>query len=72
MHVACRLTPDRLRIEITDEGKGFDHSHVPNPTAPENLEAPCGRGIMLMRSFMNRVEYEESGTRVVMEKDRAA
>jgi len=71
VHVVCRMTPDLVRIEITDEGEGFDPATIPDPTAPDRLEAPTGRGVMLMRSFMSRVEYNEVGNRVVMEKDRA-
>ena len=41
-----------------------------DPTAPENLEVPSGRGIMLMRNFMSRVEYNEQGNQVTMEKNR--
>jgi serine/threonine-protein kinase RsbW len=70
VHVACRMTPDLIRIEITDEGAGFDPSAVPDPTDPANIEAPSGRGLMLMRSFMSRVEYNDVGNQVVMEKER--
>lgn len=70
--VDCRLSRNRLRIQVEDEGPGFDPQGVPDPTAPENLELPCGRGLMLMRSFMSKVEYNSSGNCVVMEKERAA
>ena len=71
VHVACRMKPDLVRIEITDEGEGFDPSSVPDPTDPDHIEAPSGRGLMLMRSFMSRVEYNDVGNHVVMEKERA-
>jgi serine/threonine-protein kinase RsbW len=71
VRVACRMTPNLLRIEITDEGDGFDPSAIPNPTDPEQIESPRGRGIMLMRSFMSRVQFNEVGNHVVLEKDRA-
>ena len=70
VRIACQLFPDRVAIAITDEGSGFDPSLVPDPTAPENLESPCGRGIMLMRSFMSRVEFAPPGNSVLMEKTR--
>jgi serine/threonine-protein kinase RsbW len=63
-----KLCKDRVRIEIIDEGEGFDPAVVPDPTDEDNLETPSGRGIMLMRNFMSRVEYNESGNHVVMEK----
>lgn len=71
VRVSCLLSKLRLRIEIEDEGPGFNPEAVPDPTAPENLELPCGRGLMLMRSFMSKVEYNKSGNCVVMEKERA-
>ena len=70
VHIACRVAPDLLRVEITDQGRGFDLAAVPNPTDPEHLESPRGRGIMLMRSFMSRVQYNDLGNCVVLEKVR--
>lgn len=66
----CNFCPDKLRVEITDEGSGFCPDEVPDPTEDENLDVPSGRGIMLMRSYMNRVEYNSRGNQVVMEKSR--
>jgi serine/threonine-protein kinase RsbW len=71
VHVKCRMSADRLRVEITDEGEGFDPNQVPDPTDPEQLELPHGRGIMLMRNFMSLVEYNARGNCVTMEKQRA-
>jgi serine/threonine-protein kinase RsbW len=71
VNVACKLSADRLWIKITDEGTGFNPEQVPDPTDPENLEKPCGRGIMLMRSYMTRVEYNARGNVVEMEKERS-
>lgn len=70
--VDCKMSTEKLWIEITDEGPGFHPEEVPDPTAPENLERPCGRGIMLMRNFMSFVEYSPRGNRVTMEKQRSA
>ena len=68
VEVICQMTSERLRVEIADEGRGFDPQDVPDPTALENLETPSGRGIMLMRTYMSVVEYNDQGNRVVMEK----
>ncbi|MEX0714804.1 MAG: ATP-binding protein [Pirellulales bacterium] len=68
VHVSCKLSVCRLWVEIRDEGAGFNPDDVPDPTDPERLEVPSGRGIMLMRAFMSRVEYNASGNCVVMEK----
>jgi serine/threonine-protein kinase RsbW len=57
-------------VEVEDQGPGFNPSDIPDPTAIENLEKPGGRGIMLMRAFMTRVEYVGKGNQVVLEKHR--
>lgn len=71
VHVHCKISAERVWIEIRDEGPGFDPRSIPDPTEEENLENPSGRGIMLMRTFMSRVEYNDKGNCVVMEKLRA-
>ena len=71
VHMICCLGPDRIRIEIADEGAGFDPNTLPDPTCPEQIHSPCGRGVMLMRAFMSRVQYNAAGNRVVLEKDRS-
>jgi serine/threonine-protein kinase RsbW len=70
VHVVFRLAADRIRIEIGDEGPGFNPIALPDPTASEQLNRPCGRGVMLMRAFMSRVEFNRQGNTVIMEKDR--
>ena len=59
---------ERAIISIADEGLGFDPAAVPDPTADENLEKPCGRGIMLMRAYMDEVRFNERGNLVYMVK----
>ena len=61
---------DAVRISILDEGPGFDPDTVPDPTLDENLERPCGRGVMLMRAYMTEVAYNATGNRVTMVKRR--
>ena len=68
--IACRVTEEKVRITVEDEGEGFRPEDIPDPTAEENLEKPSGRGIMLMRAFMNLIEYNERGNRVTLEKRR--
>jgi len=72
VHVACKLTANLLTVEIADEGAGFNLLHVPDCTEGENLHRPGGRGIMLMRTYMTRVEYFDGGHRVLMERHRNA
>jgi serine/threonine-protein kinase RsbW len=66
--ISYRFLADRFEVQITDEGAGFDPNDVPDPTAVENLERPCGRGLMLMRHYMNDVVYNERGNSVAMAK----
>jgi serine/threonine-protein kinase RsbW len=53
--VAYEMTPDALVITVTDQGKGLDPRCIPDPLAPENLLKASGRGIFLIRSFMDEV-----------------
>ncbi len=59
---------ERFEIHITDEGTGFDPGDVPDPTAVENIERPCGRGLMLMRHYMTEVSFGNGGNSVRMAK----
>jgi serine/threonine-protein kinase RsbW len=68
--IAYSVQSERFEVQITDEGNGFDPNDVPDPTAVENLERPCGRGLMLMRYYMNEVSFSASGNRVSMTKLR--
>jgi len=71
VEVVCRISKNRVQIRITDEGDGFDPSTVPDPTDEENLEIPSGRGLMLMRCYMNSVRFNDRGNQVSMEKVRS-
>jgi CheY-like chemotaxis protein/anti-sigma regulatory factor (Ser/Thr protein kinase) len=70
VRVLSRVTRARATFVITDEGAGFDVAALPDPTDPENLEKPSGRGLMLMRAFMDDVRYNATGNRVTMTKVR--
>lgn len=58
----------RIEITITDQGEGFDPETIPDPTVDENLEKPTGRGIMLMRAYMDEVHFSQHGKRVILTK----
>lgn len=60
----------QVKVAVADQGLGFDPAAVPDPRADENLEKPCGRGIMLMRAYMDEVCYNMCGNRVEMVKCR--
>jgi serine/threonine-protein kinase RsbW len=53
---------------VTDEGPGFRLDDVPDPTADENLQRPCGRGLMLIRAYMDEVSFNETGNEITMVK----
>ncbi len=66
--LTCEIDDHRAEITIEDQGEGFDPGAVPDPTADENIEKPSGRGIMLMRAYMDEVRFNDVGNRVHMVK----
>ncbi|MCC6601116.1 MAG: ATP-binding protein [Crocinitomicaceae bacterium] len=50
-----------LRFRVEDEGPGFDYDSLPDPTAPENIEKPHGRGVFLMRNLADRCQFIDNG-----------
>jgi len=71
IHLAVDLTPDKMIIHVADEGTGFKLSDVPDPLAEENLLSTSGRGIFLMRAFMDEfdvVPARTGGAEIVMSK----
>ncbi|NBO65456.1 MAG: ATP-binding protein [Acidobacteria bacterium] len=73
--VTFTLSPEHLHVSVRDRGEGFDPSDLPDPLDPLNLLNPAGRGILYMRTFMDRVDYgrhPEGGMVVVMSKSRIA
>lgn len=68
VYIACTLTSDEITVVIEDQGDGFKLEEVPDPTEDDNLEKPGGRGIMLIRSFMNSISYNDKGNRITMGK----
>jgi serine/threonine-protein kinase RsbW len=71
IHINCLMSDDLLRVEISDEGPGFSPGKLPDCTDPDRIEKPCGRGVMLMKAFMSRVDFNERGNCVILEKHRA-
>jgi len=66
--VAYSIDAKECRIAVMDEGSGFDPSAVPDPTADENLELPHGRGLALIRAYMDEVTFTEKGNCIAMRK----
>ena len=71
VRLVFHVTFEKATLEITDEGAGFDHRNVADPTAEELLDKPRGRGVMLMRELMNDAFYNERGNQVTMTKLRS-
>ena len=68
LHVLARLAGGSAVFVIRDEGPGFDPATVPDPTAPANRSRPCGRGLLLIRSFMDEVSFNAAGNQVTLVK----
>ncbi|HEU4718674.1 MAG TPA: ATP-binding protein [Bacteroidia bacterium] len=60
-------TDNALMFSISDQGPGFDYNNLPDPTNPENLEKPNGRGVFLMRHLADKVEFSDNGKSVSLE-----
>lgn len=70
IHVTARYRLDSAEFHIRDEGPGFNRDALPDPTDPCNIERPCGRGLLLMQTFMDEVRYNATGNEVTMIKRR--
>lgn len=68
VRVNCELSPHRFFAQICDEGSGYDPAAVPDCCQKENLEVPGGRGLALIRAYMDAVEFSDNGRCVTMEK----
>jgi serine/threonine-protein kinase RsbW len=68
--ITFESTPDTLTVAVRDEGSGLDPATLPNPVAPENLLKQSGRGIFLIRAFMDEVHFRtiSPGTEITMIK----
>ncbi|HEY9008358.1 ATP-binding protein [Ohtaekwangia sp.] len=61
VHLSLSLEDSMIKFTVKDEGKGFNYDNLPDPTAPENLEKPGGRGIFLMKHLSDEVDFKEDG-----------
>ena len=64
VHLSLSLNEDLIRFIIKDEGAGFDYHNLPDPTAPENIDKPSGRGIFLMKHLSDEVNFKQEGSEV--------
>lgn len=59
--IALSLEDGMIKFKIQDEGDGFDFHKLPDPTSPENVSKPGGRGIFLMKHLSDEVDFKENG-----------
>src|SRR5487761_1854859 len=65
VHVLAYESPAEARYVIRDEGAGFDPKQLPDPTDPTNLEKVSGRGLLLIRTFMDEIRHNDKGNEIV-------
>lgn len=58
-----------LKVKIKDQGKGFDHKEIPDPTIKENLRKECGRGIHIIKSLSDKIEYNKNEISILFKID---
>lgn len=58
---------DHVSFIVKDEGTGFGYDNLPDPTSPENIEKPNGRGVFLMRNLADKVTFEDNGSKVILD-----
>jgi serine/threonine-protein kinase RsbW len=59
--ISLSLEDGMIKFKVQDEGTGFDFHQLPDPTAPENISKPGGRGIFLMKHLSDEVDFKENG-----------
>ena len=68
--ISYDINEHRAIIRVRDEGKGFEPATIPDPTAPDRISLPTGRGIMLMHAYLDDVLYNEQGNEVQLVKEK--
>lgn len=71
VHISTELSHELATIKICDEGPGFDPSSLPDPTDPENIGKISGRGLLLIRTFMDDVKFNSTGNEITLKKRKS-
>jgi anti-sigma regulatory factor (Ser/Thr protein kinase) len=71
VYIQAWIDHDAARVAIRDEGPGFDPGRLPDPTRPPRLEEASGRGLLLIRSYMDEIAFNATGTEITLIKRRA-
>ncbi|MAE65148.1 MAG: hypothetical protein CMJ18_12830 [Phycisphaeraceae bacterium] len=70
VHLTTRLEQDQVALTVRDEGPGFDVATLPDPNDHARLESTAGRGLILIRTFMDDVRFNEAGNEITLVKRR--
>jgi serine/threonine-protein kinase RsbW len=62
--LSLSLNKNVILFKIKDEGRGFDFQNLPDPTSPENIDKPSGRGVFLMKHLSDEVNFSNNGSMV--------
>ncbi len=57
---------DKFYVSVEDEGEGFDYTHIPDPTLPDNIEKVAGRGLYVMKALSDELLFENNGAKVTL------
>ena len=71
VYINLGFDDQKFEATISDDGCGFNPDEVPDPTADENIGKTCGRGVLLMKEFVDSLEYNETGNEVKMMKKKS-
>ena len=61
IEVVFEPTETEFMFQVMDQGSGFDYTNIPDPTSPENIEKPNGRGIFLMKNLADNITFHDNG-----------
>ncbi len=68
--LSVEIDEEAASFQVTDEGPGFDINEIPDPTDPENLLRPSGRGLLLIHAFMDDVKFNDKGNSITLTRRR--
>jgi len=66
VNIEISIKGNEMSVKVTDEGKGFDPTTIPDPTMPENIEELSGRGVFLMTKLADAISFNDKGNSVTM------
>lgn len=66
VNIELRFLEDQIRFIIEDQGEGFDFQTLKDPTAPEHISKPGGRGVFIMKQLSDEVEFEDEGRTAIL------